>query len=404
MRRVAITGRGVVAPNGADVPSFQRALLQGQGAIAPLEGLVPGAGAAVGAAVRGFDPAHHFAASDLPFLDRCTQFALVAAQEAITESGLVFGEQLAPRCTVILGTGAGAIGTMEDGYRAYFSEKRRRPHPLTVPRMMLNAPASHLSMRYGITGPAFVLASACASSAFAIAMGFHMVRSGAADVAVVGGSEACLTEGGVRIWEAMRVLAPDTCRPFCRDRLGLVLGEGAAILVLEALDHARQRGAVVHGEVLGCSMNSDAHHIVNPCVPSQTAAILASLQESQLTPGDICYVNAHGTGTAVNDIAETKALRGAFGSSADSLKVSSSKSMHGHTLGAAGAIEALATLVALNEKTAPPTINFTSPDPQCDLNYVPNDAQELSGSIGMSTSFAFGGHNAVLTLKAAHAV
>jgi len=393
-----------VSPNGANVDAFARALLQGQGAIGSLAGIVHGADSAVGAAVRGFDPVQHLDASNLPLLDRCTQFALVAAQQAISESGLVFDEQLAPRSLVVLGTGAGAIGTMEEGYRAYFSEKRRRPHPLTVPKMMLNAPASHLSMKYGITGPAFVVASACASSAFAIAMGFHMVRSGAADVAVVGGSEACLTEGGVRIWEAMRVLAPDACRPFSRDRLGLVLGEGAAILVLEAFDHAKRRGAPVYGEVIGCSMNSDAHHIVNPSIPSQTEAIRTCLHESQLAPGDICYVNAHGTGTAVNDAAETKALRGAFGAHADSLKVSSSKSMHGHTLGAAGAIEALVTLIALNERTAPPTINYTSPDPQCDLNYVPNEAQGLSGSIGMSTSFAFGGHNAVLTLKAAYAV
>jgi nodulation protein E len=254
-------------------------------------------------------------------------------------------------------------------------------------------------MEHGITGPSFTVASACASANHAIGIAFHMVRSGAVDVAVTGGTEATITFGTMRGWDALRVMAPDTCRPFSRDRKGMVLGEGAAVAVIESLERARARGAEILAELVGFGMSSDAGDIVLPSAEGAAAAIKGCLADAGLAPEDIDYINAHGTGTAANDITETKAIHAVMGDHAKRLAVSSTKSMHGHALGAAGALELAATVIALREGFIPPTANFTEADPQCDLDYVPNQARQQRIDVAMSNSFAFGGQNAVLALR-----
>ena len=267
---------------------------------------------------------------------------------------------------------------------------------------MANAGASHISMRYGITGPAWTVSTACSSSNHAIGQAFWMVRSGAVDCAIAGGSEAVFHFGFLKTWEAMRVVSTDTCRPFSRDRKGLILGEGGAMLVLEPLESARARGATVLAELAGFGMSADAHHITQPSVEGAAAAMRGALADARSNHEEIGYINAHGTGTAANDPAETKAIRCVFGAHADRLAVSSTKSMHGHTLGAAGAIESVATILALRNGVLPPTANYTTPDPECDLDVVPNVAREARISAALSNSFAFGGLNAVLLFRSAN--
>jgi nodulation protein E len=274
-----------------------------------------------------------------------------------------------------------------------------RVHPLTIPKLMANAPASQISMDRGLRGPAFAVASACASSTHAIGLAFHMVRSGQVDCAVTGGAEACITVGTVRGWEAMRVMAPDTCRPFSKDRKGMVLGEGAAVVVLEPLDAARARGADILAEVVGFGMSADAKELTSPDQGGMVRAIEGALADAKLGTGDIQYVNAHGTGTTANDVAETKAIKQVFGEHAAKLAVSSTKSMVGHALGASGALEFVAALMSVREGIVPPTIGYLGPDPACDLDYVPNEARKMSVDVALSNSFAFGGLNAVLALK-----
>jgi nodulation protein E len=396
--RVVVTGRGVVSAIGRGVDAFSRSLADGANGIQVLSGAIQ----RVGAQVRDFDAAVEFGASALSVLDRATQFAMVAAREAVNESALDFlATPLGNRTAVIVGTASGCLSSTETSYAIYHADPARRLHPMTVPRIMSNAPAANISLAHGVTGPAFMVATACASSAYAVALGLQLIRSGAIDVAIVGGAEACLIDGNLKGWDALRVLAPDTCRPFSKGRRGLVLGEGSAILVLESLEHARERGATIHGEIAGCSMTSDAHHILVPSLDGQVGAIRDCLRDARMNADEIGYVNAHGTATAMNDLTETRAIRQVFGRDADQLRVSSTKSMHGHTLGAAGAIELLATLLSLEKGFAPPTMNYVEPDPECDLNYVPNEAQALRCGAALSNSFAFGGHNAVLAVRSA---
>ena len=400
MNRVVVSGRGVLSAIGCGVPAFARSLQQGTGGIAAFEDGTRRIGARVGSFAAGGAEG----ATELATLDRATQFALVCAREAVAESGLDLRTGLGPRAAVIVGNGSGCLHTIEAGYNNLFAQPPRRLHPLTVPRIMPNAMAGHISLEFGVSGPSFTLAAACASSAYAVMMGAQLIRTGAVDVAIVGGAEACLTEGNLKAWEALRVLAPDTCRPFSKGRRGLVLGEGGAMLVLESLDHARARSAPVRGEIAGGALNSDAYHLLAPSLDGQSEAIRACLRDAQMAEDDVGYVNAHGTATAANDVTETRALRRIFGMGADRLQVSSTKSMHGHTLGAAGSIELLATLIGLELGFSPPTMNFTEPDPECDLNYVPNEAQEMRARAALTNSFAFGGHNAVLAVRAPQAV
>jgi nodulation protein E len=274
-------------------------------------------------------------------------------------------------------------------------------HPLTIPKTMANAGASHISMEFGLTGPGFTISTACSSAGHAIGQAFWMVRGGAADLAIAGGSEAPFSFGLLKAWEAMRVVSPDTCRPFSKDRRGMILGEGAAMFVLEPLEAARARGARIHAELVGFGMSSDAAHITQPSAEGAMRAMRAALRDAGIAPEQVGYINAHGTGTVANDAAETAAIRAAFGAHADRLAVSSTKSMHGHALGAAAALECLAAVLALRDGVLPPTANFNEPDPACDLDVIPNHARAAQVECALSNSFAFGGLNAVLALRAA---
>jgi len=399
-KRVVITGLGAVSALGLNTRQFRDALLQGQTGIRPLTGLdTEHLKVRIGAEVPGYRPQDSFAAEDLPLLDRFSQFAVLAAREAIADSGL---DPAAIRgAAAIIGTGCGGKGTDEETYQRLYQEGRPRVHPLTIPRGMPSAAVSQVSMQLGITGPVFGVASACASAAHAVAQALILIRAGMVDVALAGGTDAPFTFGLMKAWEALRVLSADTCRPFSRDRSGLVLGEGAAMVVLESRESARRRGAVIHAELAGCGMSADAGHITDPSVAGAVSAMRAALDDAALRPADVDYVNAHGTATLANDVSETRALHAVFGDHAARLAVSSTKSMHGHSLGAAGAHELVATVLALKEGIVPPTANFTEAGEGCDLDYVPNQARERALRVALSNSFAFGGLNAVLALRAA---
>ncbi len=400
MRRVVVTGVGMISPLGGTKDEFWQAICECRSAIAPLtnirtEGLI----VSIGAEIKGFDPSDHFEKSQLPLLDRFSQLALVAAREAIADSGLEFDDGLGARTATIIGTGAGAQNTLDDNYWRVYSEGAKRLHPLTIPRVMFNAPASHITMEHGLTGPAFAVASACSSTAHAVGQAFHMVRNGLADVAVTGGTEACITYGTMKGWEALRIMAIDTCRPFSKGRTGMVLGEGAGIYILEELEQARARGAEIYAEIAGLGMSSDAGNIVHPSADGAARAMRAALDDAGLEASEVGYVNAHGTGTTANDITETAALHMVFGDHAARLAVSSTKSMHGHALGAAAALELAAAILAVRDGILPPTANYTERDPQCDLDYVPNEAREAVIEAALTNSFAFGGLNAVLAVR-----
>src|SRR4029079_1889441 len=339
-------------------------------------------------------------AKRLVLLDRVSQFALVAAREAVAQSGLEFrasgfGERTA--CTI--GTGIGGENSHNEQSSRFYGDHNPRVHPLAIVRLMANAPACHIGMEFGLTGPSFAVVSACASANHAMAQAFEMVRSGKVDFAVTGGTEACITVPTIKAWEAMRVTADDTCRPFCKQRRGMVLGEGAGIFVLEEYEHARRRGATILAEFAGAGMSADAGDIVLPSEVGAEKAIAAALADAQLATDGVDYINAHGTGTPANDPTESKAIRRVFGSAADRFAVSSTKSMHGHALSAAGAIELVAAIGALRDGIMPPTANFIDADPECDLDYVPNVAREKAVRAVLSNSFAFGGLNAVVALK-----
>jgi nodulation protein E len=401
VHRVVVTGLGAVSPLGHTVAPYWDNLKLGKSGLGPIT-LPPSPEELtqkVAAEVKDFDPLKHFAERQLSTLDRVSQFAIVAAREAIAQSGLAFDMALSVRTAAIVGTGAGGLTTQDESFRRVYLEKRTRVFPLTIPKLMANAPASQISMDCGLRGPAFGVVSACASATHAIGIAFHMVRAGMVDCAVTGGTEACITFGTVRGWEAMRVMAPDVCRPFSKGRMGLVLGEGAAMMVLEPLERAQARGAAILGEIVGFGMSADAADLTAPDVGGMVRAMQAAFDDAKLAPNDIQYVNAHGTGTAANDETETKALHEAFGPYAKKLAISSTKSMIGHALGAAGALEMIATLLAVRDGIAPPTIGYLEPDPACDLDYVPNKARALPIEAAVSNSFAFGGLNAVLAVK-----
>ena len=400
MQRVVITGMGCVSALGLSAGATWRAMREGQAGIAALTGL-PAADirTPIAAQLKGYEPTAHFDEKRLVLLDPVSQYALVAAREALAQSGLAFDESLAERTAVVIGTGIGGGTTQDQTARRLYGEGNPRVHPMAIVRVMPNAPASQISLEFGLRGPAFAVASACASANHAIGQALLLLRSGAAEVALTGGTEACITVGGVKAWEAMRVLADDTCRPFSRHRRGLVLGEGAGIFVLETIERAQARGAPILAELCGAGMSADASDIVMPDASGAARAMRAALAQAGLAAADIGYINAHGTGTLANDATETRAIRAVFGAHADALAVSSTKSMHGHALGAGGAIELVAVIGALREGVVPPTINYLEPDPECDLDVVPNVAQQRPVAAALSNSFAFGGLNAVLALR-----
>lgn len=402
MRRVAITGAGTVNPLAADVAQTWAAMSEGRCAIGPLtlrdrDRL----SVQIGAQVQGFCPEDHFDKSQAGLLDRFSQFAVVAARQAVAQAGLDFSNGLGARTGVVTGTAGGGLITQDDSYRAVYEEGKSRVHPFTVPRLMMNAAASHISMEFGLMGPVFSVATACASSNHAMGLAFQMVRSGAAPIMLAGGAEAMLVFGGIKAWEGLRVMSRDACRPFSADRSGMVQGEGAAIFVFEDWDHATARGAYILAEVAGFAMTSDAADIVVPSADGARRAMVGAMADAGISPDEVGYVNAHGTGTAANDRTECAAIAQAFGTHAEKLMVSSTKSMHGHLIGATGAVELLACLMALREGVIAPTIGWQQADPDCPLDVVPNVARQARVDVALSNAFAFGGLNAVLALRRA---
>lgn len=403
-RRVAVTGLGIISPLGLNLEQTWSSLREGRTGIGPLKDVDMTRvqiKLQVGAQVRGFDATQHFEGGKEAYLDRFAQFSIVAAREALRNSGLQLTPHMKERGAIICGSAVGGQSAIETGFEDLYVSGRGRVHPLTIPKTMANAGASQISMETGITGPTYTVSTACSSANHAIGQAFRLVRDGLAEMAITGGSEAPFTIGMLKAWEAMRVIAPDTCRPFSKDRRGMVLGEGGGMMILEPLEAARARGAKVYAEVCGMGMTSDAHHLTQPAVEGPARAMREALQEAGIAPEEIGYINAHGTGTPGNDPVETKAIRMVFGAHADKLAVSSTKSMHGHALGAAGALEAVATVLALSNGILPPTANYNEPDPECDLDYVPNKPRTLKVGAALSNSFAFGGLNAVVAFRGA---
>ena len=401
MNRVVITGLGVVSAVGQSTRDYWDSLIAGRSGFAKATlGTTPQATDKLVGEVKNFDPAAHFDRSQLLLLDRVSQFAVVAAREAVKQAGLDLQGELAERTAAIIGTGSGGHTTVDDNFHRLYAEKAARLHPLTIPKAMISAPPSQVSLHLGIKGPAFAISSACASSTHAIGVAFHMVRSGSVSCAVTGGTEASITFGAMKGWEAMRIMSSDTCRPFSKDRKGMIIGEGAAVLVLETLEHAQARGADILAEVVGFGMSADAKDLTAPDPNGMARAITGALNDAKLAPDQIDYVNAHGTGTMANDLAETAALHSSFGAHAAKLAVSSTKSVVGHALGAAGALEFVAAIMNIRDGIAPPTMNYLGPDEGCDLDYVPNEARRMKVTAAISNSFAFGGLNAVLAARA----
>ncbi|CAD5373689.1 Nodulation protein E [Rubrivivax sp. A210] len=400
MRRVVVTGMGCVSALGLSATATWQAMAEGRAGIGPLSGL---SGhelrTSVAAQLRGYEPLAYFDEKRLVLLDPVSQYALIAAREAVGQAGIDFAGAAGDEVAVIIGTGIGGASTQDGMARRLYGEGNPRVHPMAIVRVMPNAPAAQLSLEFGLRGPAFAVASACASSNHALAQALMLLKSGGAEVALAGGAEACITVGTVKAWEAMRVLADDTCRPFSKGRRGLVLGEGAGVFVLETLEHAQARGATILAELAGAGMTADAADIVMPDASGAARAMRAALAQAGLATDEIGYINAHGTGTPANDATETRAIKAVFGEHARQLAVSSTKSMHGHALGAGGAIELVAVIGALRDGVLPPTINHLGADPECDLDVVPNVARERTVGAALSNSFAFGGLNAVLALR-----
>ena len=401
MNRVVITGAGTINALGGSVPETLQAMREGQLGIGPLQMRdLDRLTVKIGGQIKDFDPEAHFDRQKLALYDRVTQLVLLASREAMAQSGLEITEELSETTGVVLGTAAGGMNTWDDNFRSVYEEGKNRVHPFVVPKLMTNAAASHLSMAHNIKGPSLTVSTACASSNHAIGLAFQMVRSGMAQVMLAGGGDAMLTFGGIKAWEGLRVMSKTACRPFSANRSGMVQGEGAGIFVLETYERAKARGAEILAELVGFAMTSDAGDIVMPNQQGAVRAMRGALRDARLDPQDIGYINAHGTGTAANDKTECAAVQEAFGSHAQNVMMSSTKSMHGHLIGGTGAVELLACLMALRDGVIAPTIGYEHPDPNCALDVVPNVARQATVTATLSNAFAFGGMNAVLALKA----
>ena len=380
VRRVVITGLGIISPVGKSPEEFFSNLMAGHSGIKHLQSdFIAKLSIRVAAPVENFNPGDHFSKIQLTGIERFSQFALVAAKQAVQDAQLELNEAEQLRAGICMGSCQGGASTLEDGYIEVLQREVPRVKPLTVLLSMNNAAASHVSIKYHLKGPNITYATACSSSAIAIGEAYRRIKHGYADVMLAGGSEAMLTLGAMKAWEALHTLAKEdpndagaSCKPFAKNRSGLVLGEGAAILVLEDAERAVKRGAKIYAELAGYDCSSDSSHITKPDASGQARAILNALHDAKLEPGDIDYINAHGTATLAGDIEETKAVKKVFGAQAASIPISSTKSMHGHLMGATGAVEFMASLLALHHNSVPPTINLHEPDPECDLDYVPN--------------------------------
>lgn len=400
MKRVVITGAGTINALGLSVPETLAAMREGKCGIGPLEFRdVERLAIRIGGQVRGFEAEGRYNRQQIALYDRFTQFTLTAAREAVEQAGLTFTDELAARAGVVLGTAGGGVSTWDDNYRAVYEEGKNRVHPFVVPKLMNNAAASHVSMEWNLRGPSFTVSTACASSNHAMAQAFAIVRSGMSPVMVTGGSESMLCFGGVKAWEGLRVMSRDACRPFSANRNGMVQGEGAGVFVFEEYEHACARGAEILCEVAGFAMTSDASDIVMPSKAGAARAMQGALADAGINREEVGYINAHGTGTAANDKTECAAVADVFGTHADQLMISSTKSMHGHVIGGTGAVELLACIMALRDGVIAPTIGYEEPDPECALDVVPNEARDAQVDVALSNAFAFGGMNAVLALR-----
>jgi nodulation protein E len=403
-RRVVVTGLGVVTPIGLNVPDFWSGITSGKSGVTKLEGLpeedLNDLKIKIAAQIKDFMPREQLKGYKrdkiIMHADRFSWFAAAAAAEAIAQSGLEVPFVNGQRSACIIGSGAGGLMTLESAYRDLFILKKKATNPLTLLRIIGSSASAHVGIEYGIKGPTFATCSACSTATHAIGIARDFIRSGMVDVAVAGASESVINFGTMRAWQALHVLSPEGCFPFSKNRNGTVLGEGAGILVLESYDHAKARGATILAELCGFGMTSDAKDMVNPDIDGPRNAMAFALKDAGLEPSQIDYLNAHGTATTINDRNETNAIKDLFGKHAYKMPVSSTKSMHGHPLGAGGGIEAVACIKAMQESFIPATIGLTVPDPDCDLDYVPNVGRKQALGYTMSNSFAFGGLNAVL--------
>ena len=409
MRRVVVTGMGIVSPIGNSPAEFFSALLERKSGVRKITAFDAGRLSVQLAAEADFAPAEHFSAKQIELYDRFTQMALLAARQACADSGFAPSDGDRLRWGVCLGSAYGGAVSTNASYYSLYAEGNDRLHPLTIPRLMHNASTSAVATELGAQGPSLMISTACSSAAHAMGEAFQTIRSGRADRMLAGGSDAPITFPVMRSWEAMRVLAAppphsngdlaSACRPFSLDRSGLVLGEGAGILMLEEYELARSRRARIYAEMIGYGASSDAGHITHPSVEGPARAMQVALTEANLHADEIHYINAHGTGTKVNDVMETRAIKQVFGDRARLIPVSSTKALHGHLMGAAGAVELIAAILAIEHQVIPPTAHYSVPDPECDLDYVPNEPRPAKIEAALSNSFAFGGLNAVLAVR-----
>ncbi|MEM7620304.1 MAG: beta-ketoacyl-[acyl-carrier-protein] synthase family protein [Pseudomonadota bacterium] len=396
-KRVVVTGMGATTCLGTGVEKTWAGVKKAETGIGPITCFDDSSlHIHIAGEVKDFDLRKDLRSNAIFRGDRYSHLAGIAAQEAIDQSGLetpfVDGEKAA----CIVGSGIGGLTTMEESYHSLFVEKKKATNPLTLLKTIASSAAAHVSIEYGIKGPCFATVSACSTATHAMGLVFDMIRHGQISLGVAGASEAVLCFGSLRAWQALHVLSPDGCRPFSKNRNGTVLAEGAGILVFEDYDYAKARGAKIYGEVLGFAMTSDAGDMVNPDIHGPTNAMKLALESARLAPSDIDYINAHGTATKINDSNETRAIRKVFGAEADRIPVSSTKAMHGHCLGAGGAIESTICLKAIEENFLPPTLGLDEADPECDLDYVPNEGRNAEVNYVMCNSFAFGGLNATI--------
>ena len=400
-RRVVVTGPGVITPIGLSVDDFWNSMKASKCGVSELGGFpLEDLKILIAAQIKDFDPKvrlKHFKRDKLVMhADRYSWFAAAAADEAVKQSGLEFPIADPYRSACIVGSGAGGLVTFENSYRSLFIEGKRATHPLTLLRIIGSSASAHVGIEFGVKGPTFATCSACSTATHAFGVARDYIRHGIVDVAIAGASESVINYGTMKAWQALHVLSPEGCFPFAKKRNGTVLAEGAGILVMESLEHAKERGAKILAELVGYGMSSDAKDMVNPDIEGPREAMRQALDEAGLAPSDIEYLSAHGTATTINDVNETRAIKAVYGNHAKSLAISSTKSMHGHPLGAGGGLEAVVCIRAINEGWVPPTIGLDEADPECDLDYIPNVGRDLKVNYAMSNSFAFGGLNAVV--------
>ncbi|MCD6082909.1 beta-ketoacyl-[acyl-carrier-protein] synthase II [Candidatus Aerophobetes bacterium] len=407
-RRVVVTGMGVVSPIGIGVEEFKKALFSGKSGVRRITLFDPSSyRSQIAGEVRDFDPRKYLSPKEIKRMDRFTQFGMVAAEEAIRQAGINFEEEDTSRMGVLVGSGVGGLSTIEREEGNLLRGGPQKVSPFLVPMLITDIASAQVAIRYRLSGPNLSISTACATGNHSIGEAFRVIQRGEADLMIAGGAEAAITPLGLAGFCSMRALStrneePEKAsRPFDRERDGFVIGEGAGVVVLEELNRARKRGATILGEIIGFGMTADAYHITQPIQDGRgiKEAMLRALKDAGVSPQEVDYINAHGTSTPLNDRIETQAIKDLFGEHAYRVPVSSTKSMTGHLLGATGGVELIACLLALNEGVIPPTINYENPDPECDLDYVPNKARKLNIKIALSNSMGFGGHNAVLIVK-----